>query len=130
MTKREWRECIDPEKMLMFARGKVSDRKIRLFACACCRRVWDLFLGEESPRAVATAEAYADGTAGPEQMAAAYDAAYFAAETPFPPGAVSVIRRSTRPLPDAAEGSCRRTSCRRETRHYSLTECADHAWPR
>ena len=42
MTEQEWRDCGDPQKMLEFLRdnGRVSERKLRLFACACARRLW------------------------------------------------------------------------------------------
>jgi hypothetical protein len=49
--------------MLEFLRGKASERKLRLFCCACCRQVWDR-LGWGGRRAVAIGERYADGTAG------------------------------------------------------------------
>jgi hypothetical protein len=48
MTESEWLECDDPLRMLRLARHKdyaklfhMSDRKLRLFACACCRAAWD-----------------------------------------------------------------------------------------
>jgi hypothetical protein len=63
MTEAEWQACTDPQPMLEFLRGKVSDRKLRLFACACCRRNWG-GLGWNSRKAVAIAERYADGQAG------------------------------------------------------------------
>src|SRR5438270_24210 len=40
MTEAEWLACADPEPMLVFQRGKATDRKLRLFACACCRHSW------------------------------------------------------------------------------------------
>ena len=67
MTEDEWLACIDPPKMLEFLRGKAGARKLRLFACACCRR---LQLSEDSPamHIVEAAERHADGLAGRKEL--------------------------------------------------------------
>ena len=41
MTEAEWLACTDPHKMLEFLRGKASDRKLRLFACASIRACYE-----------------------------------------------------------------------------------------
>jgi hypothetical protein len=68
MTEQEWLACDDPKPMLDFlnwrappAWGEVSDRKLRLFAVACCRRVWHLAPHHDSRGAVEAAERFADG---------------------------------------------------------------------
>lgn len=63
MTEAEWQNCEDPRKMLewLLHSEKASDRKLRLFACACGRRVWQLLKESDSRAAIEVAESYADG---------------------------------------------------------------------
>jgi len=61
MTEAEWLACTDPQKMLEFLRGKASERKLRLFACACCRSIWRLLRDEEQKRMVDLLERDTDG---------------------------------------------------------------------
>ncbi|HYT88659.1 MAG TPA: hypothetical protein VEL76_08120 [Gemmataceae bacterium] len=42
MTETEWLNSTDPGEMLKFLEGRTTSRKLRLFACGCCRRVWHL----------------------------------------------------------------------------------------
>jgi hypothetical protein len=63
MTETMWLTCIDPEPMLGSLRGKTSDRKLRLFAVACCRRSRHAIADEASVEAINIAEDFADGNA-------------------------------------------------------------------
>jgi hypothetical protein len=39
MTEAEWFTSNEPWAMCQFIRPRTSTRKLRLFACACCRRI-------------------------------------------------------------------------------------------
>jgi hypothetical protein len=72
MTEEEWLTCEDPRKMLEFSHSSVSDRRLRLFAVACCRRKWKYFTDERLRRVVETGERFAEdeGTLGDLDYAA------------------------------------------------------------
>src|SRR5262245_14513169 len=78
MTEREWLACADPTLMLTELSGRVSERKLRLFAVACGRHIWPLLPDQRSRSAVEVAERYADGLAGGRELAAAKAAAIVA----------------------------------------------------
>jgi hypothetical protein len=79
MTEAEWLNGTDPAAMLEYLRGKASDRKMRLFACACVRPVWHLLEDERNRKAVEAAEGYADRQITADELKAAYEAAWDAA---------------------------------------------------
>lgn len=100
MTEAEWLRCKNPNRMLDHLRGQkrarragliqtvvgflrgqaskqepqppvVSSRKVRLYACACCRMVWPLLNDGQSRRTVDAAEQFADGLVTKRALAAA-----------------------------------------------------------
>jgi hypothetical protein len=67
--------------MLDYLDGKTSDRKLRLFACACVRRYWS-YLRYRAPReAVEVAERYAEGEASDRELEQARERAELSAQT-------------------------------------------------
>jgi hypothetical protein len=60
MTEAEWLTAADPKSMLGFLQSKASERKLRLFACACCRRIDHLLTLDPYQKALDLAEKYAD----------------------------------------------------------------------
>src|SRR4051794_31166303 len=73
MTDEQWLCSTEPILMLEFLReGRVAaeDRKLRLFAAACCRRVWHL-LDAGGRAAVEASERFADGLADEAELRAA-----------------------------------------------------------
>lgn len=78
MSEQNWEACQNPHPMIAFLRGgggKATDRKLRLFACACVRRVWHLITDPRSGNAVDVAERFADGRATKAELSEARAAA-------------------------------------------------------
>jgi hypothetical protein len=74
MTEAEWLTFTDPDAALQGFLGKDSERKLRMFACACCRRIWHALTDPKCQEAVEVAERYADGLANDEEVSQAQDA--------------------------------------------------------
>jgi hypothetical protein len=70
VTEQDWLACTDPAAMLGWLRltPRSDERKLRLFSCACARRVWHLLTREQARAAVEAAERYADGLVGQEEL--------------------------------------------------------------
>lgn len=68
MNEQEWLACADRTMMLGHLEGRVTERKLRLFAVACCRHIWDLLPDRRSRAAVEVAEQYADQLADERQQ--------------------------------------------------------------
>jgi hypothetical protein len=143
MTEVEWAECSDPLSLVAFVRrdvvtlvdevpaerqeamrrhllSLVSPRKLRLVACAACRRLWPLLGDERSRKAVEVAERYIDGLAGYPEWAAAGGGAVMAWEAAMakPGYAGGHAARTCR----AAANAAMRTACFDLER--AIDECA------
>jgi hypothetical protein len=91
MTEQQWLASNDPQHLLHWFRGTESgadsgrgeevtlcDRKLRLFAVACCRQVWHLLTDKRSRWAVESAEKYADQLLTADKLVAAWAEAWAA----------------------------------------------------
>ncbi len=94
MTEFEWSECSSALEMLYYLKsgaGKASlrevfgqdesERKMRLFLIACCRRIWSMMSDERSREAVRVAEKFANGLVDGSELEKAHNdaaAAYVA----------------------------------------------------
>jgi YD repeat-containing protein len=70
MTEADWLACTDPKPMLEFLANKISERKRRLFGCACCRRRW-ADLNELTRPLIEAGERHADGVVDATEWIAA-----------------------------------------------------------
>jgi hypothetical protein len=75
MTATDLLQCTSPEDLLKHLADRASDRKLRLYAVACCQRIWPLLTDKRSRRAVEVAERFADDRATLVELAAARSAA-------------------------------------------------------
>lgn len=80
MTETEWLRWKDPVPMLWLLEDQVSERKLRLFSVACCRRIWELFQEPACCLAIETSERYADGIASLTELRNALETSW-----PAPP---------------------------------------------
>jgi hypothetical protein len=94
MTEQEWlHEQRWPQKMAWalrntsFARTKTGKRKLRLFACACCRLVWELLSDTRLQQAVEVAERFAEAQAGKQELATVHARAQKVRKGMMPPDA-------------------------------------------
>jgi hypothetical protein len=78
VTEAEWLTCKSPGEMLTSicdnfgaARRKSGRRKLRLFACACCRHVWHKLTEDRDRQIVLLSEDFADGKVSPVDLAGA-----------------------------------------------------------
>lgn len=85
MSEAEWWACAEPDSLLWspLIRSKISDRKLRLFACACCRRMWNLLADDRSRLVIEVAEKYADGLATHGELEAAREGSQKAVTSPI-----------------------------------------------
>jgi hypothetical protein len=70
----EMGQCLGP--MLELIRERTSERKMRLFGVACCRRLGKSITDVRSQQAIEVAEQFADGQIGEEQLDAVCRAAH------------------------------------------------------
>jgi hypothetical protein len=96
MTEADWNGCTKPQPMLTYleARRGGGDRKLRLFAVACCRRIRTFLTDQRSRAAVEVSERHADRLASDLEVETALLAAREAA-------ARRQAARGTRPWPRA-----------------------------
>jgi hypothetical protein len=77
MTEAQWITWHHPTAILDKAGEKTTARKLRLFACACCRQIWELF-GQEARAAVEATERFIEGRASKAEVDTARTAAFTA----------------------------------------------------
>lgn len=77
MTEFEWINCARPDELYLeqFTTTPRPMRKLRLYACGCCRQIWEFLTDPRSVAAVEVAERYADNLASEADLDTAGEAA-------------------------------------------------------
>jgi hypothetical protein len=84
MNEAQWRTGADPQDMLVFLRGvgavgngaRISNRKFRLFALACCHRIRRTIKADRFRQAIEVVERFADGRADAADLSRAAATVY------------------------------------------------------
>jgi hypothetical protein len=131
MTEAEWLAVTDPTPMLDLLRGKTSERKLRLFAVACCRRIWHLLSDERSRKAVEMAEWFADGRIDRGRLVRARDEAREAKQQFVTPTLQVVAWRAATAAQDATRDTGRSAgwNCMAETSRAVNPQDTNHCDP-
>jgi hypothetical protein len=75
MTEKRWLAAQSWINVIDHVEKPKHARKLRLFGCACCRRVWEMLTDAASRGAVEAAERFADGEIGKAELTLARKAA-------------------------------------------------------
>jgi hypothetical protein len=86
VKEKEWLSATDPQIMVRFIRSRAGPRKPRLFAAACCRRLWHVLEEEACRQAVEVGERFADGLCSGEERGRAFRLACKVRDKHPPPG--------------------------------------------
>jgi hypothetical protein len=115
-----WRNATDVETMLRLTRGNNYQRKLRLFACACARRLLIRNPLPDAERFVSFAERFADSPGSPSQLV---DAEHEAQESH---GAVAYLEDAYEDLSAFTEAVT--ASAVRATVHHHSRHAAEFAY--
>jgi hypothetical protein len=81
MTEAEWLDCNNPQKMLVFLARPPAERRMLLFAVACCKRVEALLIDERCVEALRRLGRLAEGGLDPAESDEGSKLAYEAIRT-------------------------------------------------
>jgi hypothetical protein len=96
MTESRWWRCQDPDNLLFELGTRISERKLRLVACGCCRLIEPLLPDERCQYAIDLMEHFADGTTTEANVRAAQRAGRFDARNAATQWAAEAVASLTR----------------------------------